>query len=399
MFRKFFIIMLLPLLGSIYAQDAIDVYGYAQTSYIYFTNSYDPYPPAGEADYEFHNMGVGQLNLFFAKNFGDDFSVFTNLEFINNYSSDKQFGSFNLQEAYLKWDYRDFLKIKFGMLIPQFNNLFEIYNRTPLLPYIIRPKLYDATSGNLVDIFDILPQKALVQLYGFIPASSVNFEYALFVGNPPNKFLSSPDNDLLPGYVAYGQSSKNYLSYGARLGVRTGDFRLGVSGSMDKDNKQNFIKNSNEDVANLGDLDRYRIGADINFKYGDFELSAEYLLVKTTLPSDKQDSLNAWHEADPYFIGDSFDKTFYYATLQYNISDKFFSYVMYDYLNDKADPYYFGLDGYYGVHIGGGYYANDSIILKLQYSRNFARYDTGEEIEPIRKYAETNFAAGVSITF
>ncbi|HEX3074492.1 MAG TPA: hypothetical protein VHP30_12850, partial [Ignavibacteriales bacterium] len=78
---------------------------------------------------------------------------------------------------------------------------------------------------------------------------------------------------------------------------------------------------------------------------------------------------------------------------------KFFSYVMYDYLNDKADPYYFGLDGYYGVHIGGGYYANDSIILKLQYSRNFARYDTGEEIEPIRKYAETNFAAGVSITF
>lgn len=399
MSKKIVFLILIALSGSVSAQGSLDIYGYAQASYINFANSYDPYPPEGEQNYKFHNMGIGQLNLFLMKDFGDNLSGFINFEFINNYSSDKNFGSFNLQEAYLKWDFRNFLKVKFGMIIPQFNNLFEIYNRTPLLPYLIRPKLYDATSGNLVDIFDILPQRALLQLNGSIPVESVNFEYALFLGNPPNKLISSSDNDMLPGYVAYGQSATNFFSYGGRTGIRMGDLRIGISGSIDKDSRRNFIKNSYEETADLGDLNRYRIGTDLNLRFGDFELSAEYLLVKTKVPSDLQDSLNTWNELDPYFVGNSFDKTFYYATLLYNISDKLNCYVMYDFLNDKVDPYYFGLDGYYGYHIGGSYYVNDSVILKIQYNKNFARYDTGEETDPIKKYYEDNYAAGVSITF
>ena len=106
------------------AQNTIDIYGYVQSSYLFFHNYYNPFPPSGEANYTYHNMGINQLNLFFAKDFGDDFSSFINFEFVNNYSSDKGFGSFNLSEAYIKWDYRDFLKLKFGMVIPQFNALF-----------------------------------------------------------------------------------------------------------------------------------------------------------------------------------------------------------------------------------------------------------------------------------
>ena len=78
---------------------------------------------------------------------------------------------------------------------------------TELLYYLVsKRKLYDATSGNLVDIFDILPQKALLQVYGSIPVNSVNIEYAIFAGNPPNKFMVSPNNNNLlpPGYVASG---------------------------------------------------------------------------------------------------------------------------------------------------------------------------------------------------
>ena len=387
------------LVSHSFAQSPIDVYGYVQSSFYSFHNTYDPYPPTGEQDYHFYNMGVNQLNLFFAKDLGNDFSGFINFEFLNNYSSDKGFGSFNLQEAYIKWDYRDFLKIKFGMLIPQFNSLFEIYNRTPLLPYIIRPKLYDATGGNLVDIFDILPQKALLQANGSIAVESVNIEYALFFGNPPNKFISSPSNDLLPGYVAYGQSGVDYASFGGRLGIRTSNLRVGVSMSVDKDNRRDFVKNEDGELANLGDLNRFRFGSDLYVKVGNFELTAEYLIVKTNISSEIQDSLNYWNSLDPYFVGNSFDKKFYYSTLQYNFSDQFFLYTMYDYLNDSVDPFYFGLDGYYGFHLGGGYYINDNILLKAQYNRNFARFDTGEEIEPIRKYYEDVFAIGASITF
>jgi hypothetical protein len=381
------------------AQSSIDIYGYVQSSYLFFHNKFDPYPPEGEQNYTYHNMGLNQLNLFFVNDLGENFSGFINFEFINNYSSDKGFGSLNLQEVYLKWDYHDYLKVKFGVVIPQFNAMFEIYNRTPLLPYLIRPKLYDATSGNLVDIFDILPQKALVQIYGSVPIDNSHLEYALFAGNPPNKFISSPQNDLLPGYVAYGESAVKYFSLGGRIGLKTNAFRIGISGSIDKDNRENFVKNEDGDISNLGDLPRYRIGSDFDFKFSNFELSAEYLIVKSKVTPAIQDSLNEWSSLYPYFIGNSFDKTFYYATLLYNFSDRLFTYVMYDYLNDSVDPYYFGLDGYYGYHVGGGYYLNDNIILKAQFTRNFARFDTGEDVIPIRKYSENNIAVGVSLSF
>jgi len=396
-FSLFFIFILFA--KTLIAQSSVDIYGYVQSSYSFFHNYYTPYAPVGESNYTYNNMGINQLNLFLAKDLGNDFSSFINFEFINNYSSDKGFGSFNISEAYIKWDYRDFLKVKFGMVIPQFNALFEIYNRTPLLPYVVRPKLYDATSGNLVDIFDILPQKALIQVYGSIPVESANLEYALFAGNPPNSLLSSPNNNLLPGYVAYGESANNYISFGGRVGIKTSNLRIGVSASIDKDNRRNFIKDELNGTANLGDLDRYRLGSDFYFKLGKFELSAEYLMTKTKVSSAIQDSLNLWNAEDPYFVGKSFDKTFYYATLLYNISSKLYVYTMYDYLNDDVDPFYFGLDGYYGYHFGGGYYVNESILLKIQYFKNFGRFDTGEPVIPIRNYYENNVAVGVSIIF
>jgi hypothetical protein len=385
--------------STINAQSPIDIYGYAQSSFYMFHNTFTPYPPSGEDNYTYKNMGVNQLNLFFGKDLGDDFSGFINFEFINNYSSNNGFGSFNLQEAYLKWDYSDFLKVKFGMLIPQFNSLFEIYNRTPLLPYLIMPKLYDATSGDLVNTFDILPQKALIQLNGSVPVESANIEYALFMGNPPNSYISSPANNILPGYVPYGQSAVNFISVGGRLGIKLNNFRAGVSASFDQYNGRIFIKDSQGDTADIGDINRARYGADLYYKIWNFELSGEYLIVKNFVPSAIQDSLNLWSSQDPYFIGNSLDKKFYYATLLYNITDNLFCYVMWDYLNDEINPYYFGLDGYYGYHFGGGYNINDNIVLKFQYNKNFSRFDTGEDVFPIRKYYENIFTIGVSFTF
>ena len=112
-----------------------------------------------------------------------------------------------------------------------------------------------------------------------------------------------------------------------------------------------------------------------------------------------QDSLNAWNAADPYDIGNSVDKSFYYATLLYNISSKIFVYTMYDYLNDSTNPSYFGKDGYYGYHFGAGYYVNDNILLKIQYFKNFLKIDSGETDNPIRNYYENNVAIGASIIF
>ncbi|HRI48291.1 MAG TPA: hypothetical protein PK559_14380, partial [Ignavibacteriaceae bacterium] len=387
----------LPELG--FAQDGLQVFGFTQAYYTSFSNTWTPAPPAGEEDYKYNHMGIGQLNLLFNNNFGDDFSAFINFELTNNYSSSKGFGSFNLQEAYFKWDGPDYLKVKFGSVIPQFNGLYQVYNKTPLMPFLVRPKLYEVNMENLVDIFDILPQKALLHINGTFPLEKASIEYSAFLTNPVNKFISSPNNDLIPGYVSYGQSAVNYVGLGGRLGFNYGGFNVGVSVSADKDNKRRFISDVNGNEVDLGDLLRTRLGFDFDFNFAGFNLKGEYLKVSSKVTSDIQDSLNAWNNADPYYIGNSFDKEFYYVLLQYNITEKLFAYTMYDYLTDKVDPFFFGLEGYYGIHVGGGYNLNDNIVLKAQYILNFAKYDVGTVVDPVRDFRENNFSIGASIMF
>jgi len=123
------------------------------------------------------------------------------------------------------------------------------------------------------------------------------------------------------------------------------------------------------------------------------------LKVSSNKSSATDDSLTAWNAADPYFIGKSFDKEFYYATLQYNVTDDLAVYAMYDYLNDSVDPFYFGLDGYYGYHLGAFYSVNEAVVLKFQFTNNHARYDTQEPVNPIRGFEELQFSAGVSYAF
>jgi hypothetical protein len=383
------------------AQGPVEVFGYVQTSFTNFHNVWKQGPPDGEDNYRFNYMGVNQMNLFLAKDFGSDLSGRINLEFVNNYSSDKGFGTFNLQEAYLRWDYRDYLKVKFGMVIPQFNALYEIYNKTPLLPYIIRPKLYEANAGNTYDLFDMLPQKALIHINGSIPVNDFVFEYAGYAGNPPNSFIFSPTNPVIsPSYAAYGQSGVSYLTFGGRLGVASDYFRVGVSLTRDKENQRNFVTSSLDgSTANLGDLGRTRFGADAQVTVGSFVLSGEYLVTHTTVPQAEQDSIDVWHAADPYGVGGGFQKKFYYATLLYNVTDQIFVYGMYDYLNDEHNPFFFGMDGYYGYHVGAGYRPNDAVVLKIQGIHNKGRYDVGAEVDPVRDYDEYQLAIGASLTF
>jgi hypothetical protein len=405
--RGIILVLLVLFLAQIApAQSPLDVFGYAQLTYNHFNNYWQYSPPVvtGEADYRFHYMGVNQLNLLFSKEMGGGFSGLINLEFVNNYSSNRGFGSFNLQEAYVRYDYADWLKVKFGMVIPQFLAMYEIYNKTPLLPYITRPRLYEMSQGNLIDFFNILPQKALVHLNGTIPAGPVNMEYSAFVGNPPNSFISSPTNDMIPGYAAYGQSAVDYVTTGGRVGVRSGDFRAGVSVAFDKENLRNFVTNFTPQgdplgTADLGDRSRTKLGFDLSATVGRFSLTGEYLSVLTDLPGALKDSLSAWNSVNPYFIGKGLNRSFYYVTLLYNVNSELAVYVMRDHLIDEMGTYYFGDNGVTGSHVGAAWTVNESVVLKAQITYNQATYHTLETTNAIRDYWEYNFAVGASVTF
>ena len=404
------------------AQENTQFFGYIQPLYFHYQSDQDYWSKV-----KFNSGGVSQANFFLTSEFKNDLSAFVNFELINNYSSDKKWGAFNLQEAYLKWAPNTNFNLKFGQIIPQFNSFFEIYNRTPIIPYLIRPKVYEATSGNLVDIFDILPQKALLHINGTQPFDDIKLDYAAYINHAVNKFHSNPNNDLLPYYAAYGQSATERVGYGGRLGMRYKDnLKLGVSGTIDYENRHKFKWNENGDIADLGEFRRTRIGADLEIKFAGFTLSGEYMQVRSNLDNKYmmdplqgdsvnilvKDFLKKAYDNDAVFIGNSLDKDWMYLTLQYNPTPETFVYAMYDKLNDKTDPYYFGKEGFYGITLGGGYNVNDNVVLKAQVIKNFCKFDNPPLIdgEPssypypnknyvVTDYTEMYFVLGASISF
>ena len=73
-----------------------------------------------------NSFSLQQMNLFLAKEISPSLSSFVNFEVTNSYSSDKNWGSFNLEEAWIKYRHGNEFNVKAGLLIPAFNNLNEI---------------------------------------------------------------------------------------------------------------------------------------------------------------------------------------------------------------------------------------------------------------------------------
>jgi len=120
----------------------------------YFQNSFQHWTTFGERPRQ-NSFSLQQLNLFFQKDIGSDWTAFVNFEFLNNFSSGRQWGSTKLEEAWVKYRANMRFNLKLGLLIPIFNNLNEIKNRTPLLPYIIRPLAYETSFGVVNSATDV----------------------------------------------------------------------------------------------------------------------------------------------------------------------------------------------------------------------------------------------------
>ena len=115
----------------------------------YFQNSFQQWT-AFEFRPKQNSFSLQQLNLFFQKDLGTNWTAFVNFEFLNNFSSSRQWGSANLEETWVKYRASMRFNLKLGLLVPIFNNLHEIKNRTPLLPYIIRPLAYETSFSEFI---------------------------------------------------------------------------------------------------------------------------------------------------------------------------------------------------------------------------------------------------------
>jgi hypothetical protein len=333
-----------------------------------------PTPMGNVSDVSSRNtFSLQQMNIFLSKPFAERFTAFVNLEFSLSYASQRGWGSFSVEEAWASYNNSDALNVKAGLLLPTFNNLNELKNRTPLLPYLFRPLVYETSVANLLTIEDFLPERAFLQVYGSLPLGGLRFDYAVHTGNSETSYISSRNQPISQTTVTFpGEDSSPFKAVGGRVGLRNAaeTFKIGISGSYDRDNRRDTTFESLTGlggpgfIAPLGDVPRLRAGADISFSLGNFAFEAEYIGVfhDVKYPSNFRGTIN---------------KTFYYGNLLYNFTDNFYAYANYNYLNgDVLNPDFDSANGLEAFGGGVGYRLNEGLVAKAQYQRLILRNST-----------------------
>lgn len=314
----------------------VKVFGYFQTTFQHWSDySHGP---------ERNSFSVQQLNLFFQTDLSPKWTSFINFEVLNNFSSGRHWGALNLQEAWIKYRANEMFTLKLGLQIPIFNNLNEIRDRTPLLPYIIRPLVYETSFEDFIATEDYLPRRAFVQTYGFIPFKAAKIDYAVFVGN-------SPDINDNPDRGTTGVDTTTHLLLGGRLGIRYAELKAGFSFSHEKTNTfQPAEAFFGLPTGSFADVPRIRLGGDLSYNWGPWFAEGELI----------------WVQHDEEVPGFDLDRRFYYGTLGYRLSDYWQVYGSYWYTNEK-----FNEDEHARVNVpnfGLAYNVNDRIICKAHYA-------------------------------
>ena len=290
---------------------------------------------------EFISSNAQQMNLFLRKELSSSFTAWVNLEFVNSFASDKTWGSFSLEEAWMNYQYSDAFNVKAGLLIPRFNHLNEIKNRMPILPYITRPLIYESTLANTVDQTNYLPERAFLQISGNFPVSKLTFDYSVFAGHAERSFI----NSKVSGGMETATDSVNFKTFGGRIGLSYEGMWLGFSGSVDKDNLMSTLKEI---------VPRKRIGIDIGVNnFHGFFLDGEYVGVSLSPTTTTQD----------------INKIFCYGTIGFNFTDQVYIYGTASFMRDKASNSL--KDGLRGNNIGAGYKPIESVVVKAEYATYF----------------------------
>ncbi len=295
-------------------ESPINIFGYFQTSLQHWTkfDVESTHPQFGLPDGRpaQNSFNLQQLNLFFSKNLARRWRAFINFEFLNSFSSGRGWGAAKLEEAWVRYKAGDKFNLKVGLLIPTFNNLNEIKNRTPLLPYIIRPIFYETSFSEFFDNFEeLVPDRAFAQAAGVLPAGRANFDYAVYLGNSPNI-----NNQSEVGQT--GVDTTDTFLVGGRIGIRGKDLKIGLSATRENVNllAADFnIDGQSGFLVDFKETPRVRLGTDLSFHLGKLYFEGEFIAIR-------------YDDQEPEV---SIDKDLFYATLGYRFDEKWFAYANY----------------------------------------------------------------------
>ena len=305
----------------------------------YFQVIFEQQESTDESNQE-SSFSVQQLNLLFQKRLSRRWLAFVNFEVLNNFSSSRRWGSFTLDEAWIRYRANRQLTLKAGLHVPPFNHLNEIKNRTPLLPYVVRPLIYEESFAEFIDLEEFVPDRAFLQLNGSLPVGRVRLDYAAYLGNSPN-INSQFDNEAGPARRQTGVDTTRTVLVGGRAGLRVGEVKLGVSATRDQMNAlREIVMPPVEGVPSLlegvaaevfNGVPRTRLGVDLSLHPGRFSFESELIAVRYGV--DLPPELMRFPDGRAPSI--DLDRVFYYGTLGYEATEDLFVYGSY-WFTDQA---------------------------------------------------------------
>jgi hypothetical protein len=367
---------------SLNAQSDLNIFGYFQTS-AFFIDEITQYPKGSLLyDNTRNEFKMQQLNIFFQKDLGSNFSMWINLEFVNDFSTNKFWGTFQIEEAWVKYETSDLLNLKMGLFIPSFNRFNEIKNRMPLIPYIYRPIIYETMFKDVVLSSRFAPERGFFDIYGrhYLTDDLVT-NYSFYLGQSDESFFVSEKYEFS---MPTGTDSTTHFLLGGRVGFEYDFLRVGASGTIDK---QKVLGTNIKRVGDTNEyiVDRKRLGFDLSLSYEGLFLEAEYVKV--------------YYEHDTLSLDT--DLEFYYGTLGYDFSEELTLYGSYSVLEDRGSQFF--LEKMKNYSFGLVYRPSSSITLKGQYAhfyiddfKLFLYYPTSTSVG---RFNHKSFAFATSILF
>lgn len=118
------LLILLVWTSDVHAEESpLRIYGYSQNSFRHWTEfdteSTHPELSTLEQLSARNSFSAQQLNLFLSRNLSNNWRAFFDLEFLNNYSSRRQWGEFNLEEAWIRYKASDTFNLKLGLHVTE----------------------------------------------------------------------------------------------------------------------------------------------------------------------------------------------------------------------------------------------------------------------------------------
>ena len=362
--------------------DELRIFGYTQNIFRQVDEG-ARLPDGSRWQHDSNSFILQQLNIFLQKPLGQRWTSFVNLEMVNSYSSFRRWGAFNLEEAWVRYRLCKEFSLKLGLQIPVFNHFNEIKNRTPLIPYIIRPLVYESSFNEIIFLDEFTPARAFVQAYGYVPKGDVKIDYAVYLGNSPNindDAGGDPTAIDEEGSNQTGIDTTTTFLVGGRLGLRFRDIKFGVSATHDYTN----LLQTGADVlghaaADFEELRRVRLGTDLSAHIGDFSFESEYIRVR-------------YDDDIPDFL---IRLEFYYVTVGYQWTEELSSYA--SYWLEEEELTGVGKGTIKIPNAGIRYDLTDGIALKAGYARGDSK-DVSSSGEAVK--GDLNFyTAAISAVF